>query len=50
MNIDQTPGKMLNEAVGEDAHETGEHDQINLQCVKPPDQCGIKSLPAGKCR
>lgn len=48
MDIDQTPGKVLHETVGEDAHEAGKHDQINLQCIKPPDQRGIEGLATGE--
>ena len=50
MDIDQSSGKVLHESVGEDAHETGEHDQINLQCIEPLDQRGIKGLAAGEGR
>lgn len=50
MDIDQTPGKVPNETVGENAHEAGEHDQIDLECVKPLDQRRIEGLAAGECR
>lgn len=50
MDIDQTSGKVPNETVGENSHETGKHDQINLQCVKPLDQRRIEGLAAGECR
>ena len=49
MDIDQTPGKVANEAIGENAHETSEHDQVDLQCVKPIDQRSIEGLAAGEC-
>jgi len=50
MDIDQSSGKMLHETVGEDTHETGEHDQINLQCIEPLDQRGIEGLAADESR
>lgn len=50
MDIDQTPGKVPNETVGENAHETSEHNQVDLQCVKPIDQRSIEGLAAGECR
>lgn len=48
MDVDQSPGKVAHKALGQDAHETGQHHHVGRKTIDHPGQLGIKGFAAVK--